>query len=277
MLLGSRDKFQSDGSRQEETDAVLFTLHLTKHTNRHITSSEIAEGVRKQFIHYTKGTFSVVELTGGPPAGADIQIKLSGDDLGKLDHYADIITAYLKKQTGVVNVDKSVKSGTSKLVFIPDTAKVTEAGLTTDQIGLWLRTYASGFTLYSILFGDKEKDIIFRTNSYDDKPVEELSTIEVPTSSGGSVPLSSLGVFRLETDYNYYPRRTKKNDIDICRVKAGVNIPEKNAALLKYASSLKLPEGYAWKTGGVNEENQKSVTSIMQAMGLAFLLILVTM
>src|SRR3989338_4966565 len=60
-------------------------------------------------------------------------------------------------------------------------------------------------------------------------------------------------------------------------VTAGVNIPEKNADLLRYAHSLHLPIGYEWKTGGVNEENQKSVQSILQAMGLAFLLIFVTM
>lgn len=45
----------------------------------------------------------------------------------------------------------------------------------------------------------------------------------------------------------------------------------------KYASRLRLAEGYSWKTGGVNEENQKSVLSILQAMVIAFILILITM
>jgi len=45
----------------------------------------------------------------------------------------------------------------------------------------------------------------------------------------------------------------------------------------KFANTdLNLPDGYTWTTGGVNEENQKSVQSIIQAMGIAFLLILGT-
>ncbi len=57
----------------------------------------------------------------------------------------------------------------------------------------------------------------------------------------------------------------------------GYAIQEANADLEKYADSLDLPSGYSWKTGGVNEENQKSVNSILIAMALSFLLILVTM
>ena len=272
--------FQSTGQRQTEPDAVLFTLHLTKPEKRKPTSSDIAQEIRDRFANYSNGTFTVVEMTGGPPAGADIQIQLLGEDLGVLDSYADKIISFLKKQPGVVNIDKSIKSGTSKVVFVPDETKIIDAGLTVDQIELWLRTYASGFTLDSILFGDKKKDIIFRTNSYDDKPLTELSSVEIPLQSqqGRTVPLSSLGRFKLETNPTVITREDQKRSISIfAGVTAGVNIPEKNAQLLKYANSLELPSGYEWKTGGVNEENQKSVQSILQAMGLAFLLIFVTM
>ena len=95
---------------------------------------------------------------------------------------------------------------------------------------------------------------------------------------GGTQPLSSLGSFKLETNPTIITRENQKRTISIfAGVKTGVNIPEKNKELLDYAHSLKIPSGYEWKTGGVNEENQKSVTSILQSMGLAFLLILVTM
>ena len=278
LVSEAGQKFESTGERQSETNSILFTLHLTKHKKRHITSSEIAEEVRKQFANFTKGSFSVVELTGGPPAGADIQLKLSGDDLGVLDQFAEKITTYLKKHPGVINADKSIKPGTSKIVFVPDKTKLADAGLTVDQIALWLRTYATGFTLDSILFGDTEKDIIFRTNSYDDKPINELSSIEIPTQNGDSMPLSALGAFKLKTNPTIITRENQKRTISVfAGVKAGVNIPEENKRLLDYANSLNLPSGYEWKTGGVNEENQKSVNSILQSMGLAFLLILVTM
>ncbi|MDK0530743.1 efflux RND transporter permease subunit, partial [Clostridium perfringens] len=40
---------------------------------------------------------------------------------------------------------------------------------------------------------------------------------------------------------------------------------------------LRVPSGYEWKTGGINDENAKSVASIFQAMGLSFVLIMATM
>jgi multidrug efflux pump subunit AcrB len=272
--------FLSTGSRQADPDAILYTLHLTKHEDRKLTSGDIAEKVREKFAGYSAGTLSVVELSGGPPAGADVQIQLLGDELGTLDEYADKIIAFLKKSDGVVNVDKSIKSGTSKVVFVPDRAKIVAQGLSVDQVALALRTYASGFTLDSIRFGKDEQDIIFRTNDYDTKPIDSLSTIEIALNGrdGGSVPLSALGTFKLETNPTVITRENEKRTISIFGgVTAGVNIPEKNAQLLKYADSLTLPDGYEWKTGGVNEENEKSVASILNAMGLAFLLILVTM
>lgn len=108
---------------------------------------------------YSKGKVSVVEISGGPPAGADVQIKLLGEDLGVLDTYADKIVSYLKKQSGLINIDKSIKSGTSKIVFTPDNEKLADVGLTKDQVGLWLRTYASGFTLDTVLFGKKRRTL----------------------------------------------------------------------------------------------------------------------
>ena len=272
--------FLTTGERQQDPDAILFTLHLAAPEARSRTSADISQKIRGEFAGYSQGTFSVVELTGGPPAGADIQIQLLGEDLGILDSFAEKIIGFLKDQPGVVNIDKSIKPGTSKVVFVPDKDKIAQNGLSLDAIALWLRTYASGFTLDSILFGSQEEDIIFRTNSYDNKPLEELSAIGIPLTlqGGGSVPLSSLGTFKLVNNPTIITRENEKRTIAVfAGVTAGVNIPQKNNQLLKYANSLKLPEGYQWKTGGVNEENQKSVNSILQSMGLAFMLILVTM
>src|SRR6185369_2577905 len=60
-------------------------------------------------------------------------------------------------------------------------------------------------------------------------------------------------------------------------VTQGFSISEKNKELEKFADSLHLADGYSWQTGGVNEENAKSVQSILQAKILAFILILITM
>jgi len=63
----------------------------------------------------------------------------------------------------------------------------------------------------------------------------------------------------------------------VAAVTEGFVIADINKKLEEHADSLNLPAGYGWATGGANEENQRSVTSILQAMVLSFLLIIITM
>jgi HAE1 family hydrophobic/amphiphilic exporter-1 len=266
-----------NAARVDAPGSILMTFHLTPHKKRNVTASQIAVDLRKQLKGYTKGSVNVVELSGGPPAGSDIQISIMGDDLQVLNANATKIQTWLKTQPGVTNVQNSYKPGTSKLVFVPDKNKLAEAGLTVDALGVWLRTYASGFTLDKIKQGNTDMDITFLMDE-NKMGVNSLSSVMVPIKDGSSVPLLSLG--RLEAKIN--PTNIVREDglrevMVTAGVTAGVSATEKNKDVEKFAKGLQLPQGYSWKTGGVNEENQKSVQSIFAAMLLSFMLILVTM
>lgn len=270
-------KFGGQQGRSSDQNAFVVTIHLTDIKKRTLTSQEIAEIIRDRYKSFSKGTLSVVELSGGPPAGADAQITLLGDDLSQLDTYADTIMTFLQKRPGLTNVDKSIKSGTSKIVFRPDKEKLAAEGLTIETIALWLRTYASGFTLDTIKLESEDEDIVFKTTEKTATP-EDLTAISIPTQRGTSVPLLSLGTFTLAPNPTVITRESGKRTISVfASVRPGASIPEENKALEEYVKTLKLPAGYSWKTGGVNEENQKSVNSIFQAMIISFLLILITM
>lgn len=265
-----------NGNRSNNPGSFLITLHLTPHEKRHITSIQIAEELRKSLKNYTRGTANVIELSGGPPAGADISISLLGDDMNVLNNYANQIKDWLKTQQGVDNVQSSIKPSTSKIVFVPDKIKMSENNLTPDSLGLWLRTYASGFTLDKIKVENTDTDITFLMGDKLQSP-SELSNIMVPTSNG-PVQLLSLGSLKLDTNPSTIVRLNGKREVTVTAgVTLGSSATEKNSEVEKFADSLHLPSGYSWKTGGVNEENQKSVQSILQAMILSFLLILVTM
>lgn len=259
---------------------ALITIVLPVEEKRKLSSLDIAQKIRDKYENYQAGKVSVVEVSGGPPAGADLQIKLFGDDLSVLDTYANKLQDYLKKQSGVANVTKTVKPGTSKIVFVPDSQKMIDAGVTQDQVGLWLRTFASGFTLSQdvrLQPDQKEKqDIVLRTSS-DIERAKSVNELYIPTQHG-PIPLNSIGDFRLKVSPSLITRENSKRTISVtASVTKGVSATEKNKELEKFADSLQLPEGYSWQTGGVNEENQRSVNSILEAMVLSFFLIIVTM
>ena len=258
-------------------NSVLFSFALDPKRDK--TSSDLATELRNKFANYDEGKVSVNEVSGGPPAGSDLQIKLFGPDLAVLDSYAGKIQDYLSKQKGVTNIDKTIKPGTSKLVFIPDQAKLASSNMTLDQLGIWLRIFASGFQADTIKMpeeNDLTQDITIRLGG-STQDIEDISRISIPTQKG-SVLLASLGKLELRTNPTLITREDGKRTLSVTAgVIAGNNVAAMNADLEKYADSLNLPQGYGWATGGANEENQNSVNSILQAMLLSFVLIIATL
>jgi multidrug efflux pump subunit AcrB len=97
-------------------------------------------------------------------------------------------------------------------------------------------------------------------------------------TNNGPVPLTELGNFKLAYNPTTISREGGNRTISVSAgVQKGFNIPEKNKELVDYVSKMNLPEEYTWQTGGANEENNKSVQSILKAMVVAGLLILITM
>ncbi len=269
----------SFGGGADQTNTTRFTFHLPDEHTRKIGSIAVAQSLRDSVKSYTDAKLSVVEMSGGPPAGADVELKLSGDDLAVLDGYANQLLEYMQGQPGLTNREKSIKPGTSAIVFEPNADRMADAGLTADALGLWLRSYVSGFQLDEVNFDESTRDqteVQFSFGRSRQSP-ESLSALVIPTQKG-SIPLSSLGSFTVRANPTQITREEGKRIISVSAgVLPGYSATEESKKLLAYADTISLPTGYAWKTGGVNEENEKSVQSILQAMGVAFLLILVTM
>lgn len=275
IVAKSGQKMSSDQSSVNSQSSFGVTLHLKDAEERKPTAQDIAADLRDQFKDYQNGKVAVEELSGGPPAGADVQINLYGPDLTVLQNLADEVVGYLKKEPGIVNPDKSIKSGVGKLVFTPDKDALVKFGVDLDMLGLWIRTYASGFELDSLRVGNEDIKVSFQFSGI--LSPEKLGTIAIPTAEG-YIPLTSLGKLTLENNPTQITRENGDRTISVFAGAAtGFNINEKNTKLIEFVKTLNFPSGYGFKTGGVNEENAKSVQSILQAMIVAILLILITM
>jgi HAE1 family hydrophobic/amphiphilic exporter-1 len=259
---------------------ILVTLVLVPEDERGMSSGEFVARLNQKYQNTSEGDFSATQASGGPPAGADLQIKLLGDDLPTLEDYGARVAEFLTATPGTANVSLSIEGGSSKIVFVPDRAELAARGLSDRDLSFWLRTLGQGFTVKKdARFGEDERDVVIRfpgAPSFED--ASALSRLLIPTKSG-PVPLSSLGHFVLKPNPTLITREDGKRTLSVSAgVLDGYSTTTLNAALERFAKDdLKLPEGYRWKTGGVNEENNKSIQSILQAMLLSALLIFATM
>ncbi|MFC1626838.1 efflux RND transporter permease subunit [Patescibacteria group bacterium] len=250
------------------------SLALNEHKKQ--SSIDIATELRDEFSTYTNGNVSIVEQSGGPPVGADLQITVLGNDFELLDTYANDLKQYIEAIDGTTDVNMSIKPSISKLSFVPDSQRMIDLGSSNDQIGFWLRSYASGFTLAKARLQDEEIDVKFRMVGTSPTP-EELESLTVPTKNG-YIPLSGLGSFHIEPNPSFITRENGKRSISVMAgVEAGYNTSSLNTDIESYADQLQLKDGYEWKTGGVNEENDESIASIFRAMIISSILILGTM
>jgi HAE1 family hydrophobic/amphiphilic exporter-1 len=254
-----------------------ITLALKEADQRKITSMTLAQQLRDQFKNYTTGKLQIVEESSGPPAGADLQINITGEELEKIEGYASQVEEYLAQLEGTTNINRSIKKGTSKLSFIPNKQKLLQYGIDEAQIGFWMRTLVTGFNFNQLEVDNKEYDLILKMTDQTPSP-ETISSLQVPTNRG-YVPLEELGTIRMKPSPTLITRENGQRTISVsASALPGYKPPELNQKMETFVkNNVQFDQGYNWNTGGVNEENQKSVQSILQAMVISMLLILGTM
>lgn len=278
--IGAKAPIDNQTPTSTGPSEVLFTLKLAPAKMRLRTSTEIAAALKHELSGWDEGTLSVVQLSGGPPAGADLQLTLLGTDRLTLQALGQKTKTFLEKQPGVSNVSLSIQPGTGKIVYHPDLARFQEAGIHLSESGSLLRLLGSGITIKEdSRLPETKYDVTLRVDNHDWSSPDLLGTLPLITQGGQRFALSSLGHFSIEENPTLITREDEKRSLSVsASVSPEYSISQLNQELERFAGSeLNLPEGYNWKTGGVNEENNKSVRSILLAMLLSAALIFGTM
>lgn len=260
-----------------DTNEILFTLILPDKKDRNETSGALVERLNKKYASSDKGEVSATQVSGGPPAGSDITLKLLGPDLAMLDTISKTVQTHLKEEPSIMNVSSSL-SVKGKMVFVPDTEALAHFGVSTDELALVLRTLGNGFTVKNdARFEDKKMDVEIVLTPDGASP-SDPDRIFV-NGSAGTVPMSILGHFVLRENPASIDREDGKRVLSVTAdVAPGYSVSTESKNLESYArNNISLPDGYAFQTGGVNEENTKSVRSILLAMLLSAALIFATM
>ena len=222
-------------------------------------------------VGVTKLSFEPLE--GGPPIGKPLTVTLRSDNYQQLSGARDSILEDLKQLKGVFNLEDDEQSTGREFLFVADEESRAFSGTSVDAIGLNLRTALEGSTAARLSEFGKEFDLVvsFDQKSRDD--IQDLQKIELLTSRGNVIPLTSLGKFN-EVDapkaiknFDFKQSITITADVDnILANSQSVNLAARDA-FQKVTSKYPLVSAVF---GGEEESTNES----LQSLGIALLLAL---
>lgn len=142
-----------NGESNSSTHLASITINLKKKDDgRQETSVDFAERLRTslQTIKFPGVTLEVVELKGGPPAGADLEVRITGEDANKLNKILRDIKSIATTMPGAINISTSVQPTPLEFSYKFDTQKLSIHGLSLPQVASFMKLAVDGIEVTKI-------------------------------------------------------------------------------------------------------------------------------
>lgn len=222
----------------------------------------------------------VYPLELGPPVGWPIQYRIGGPDVAEVRHIAyqlaDVLAGQRNART--VNFDWIETGKVLRVKVDQDQAAIL--GLNSEEVARAINTVISGQTITQVRDGIYLVDVVVRASEEDRLSIGALQTLQIPLPSGGTAPLSQLASIEYDRDWPLIWRRNRQPTLTVqSDVARGVEPGTVVKSLASKVAALRagLPNGYDIAVGGIVEESDKAMGSVLliaPAMILAMMTIL---
>ncbi|SFM48353.1 Multidrug efflux pump subunit AcrB [Paenibacillus sp. 1_12] len=217
------------------------------------------------------------ELEQGPPVGAPIAIRISGDDLDQLRQLSNDVQDILKQVPGTTSVSDDVGGNMNTFEMKADPAKLNLFGVSDKDLTRTLRMATEGLQIVSMQQGDKLIDVTLYAKARSADPVDTMSKLYVPTQKGGTVAVRELGDIRSSSMIKSIHHRNQTRTI-IVRSYTQDRLPDDVIKEVKaQLNSYVMPTGYTVEYGGENEERNDAFIAIGKLSIIVLLLIYILM
>ena len=246
------------------------------------TSAHIVSSLQRKLSSITDATVQVLQVTGGPPSGAPVQIQFLGNNLNNLITAADRAKQLLATIPGVTNLTSSTQNNGTKFDLTIDRAKAAALGVNTRTVAMTLRSAINGTKVISITKPNKTIDVIVKMDmnasytSPSDTNKTTLASIRNLTVPGSSGPVL-LGSILTQSLAQSNASITHKNKIRMETVSAYPSNKTTTSAIVsafqKHIGELSLPAGVSVSYGGNTKSINKSFSQMFVALiaGLLFM------
>lgn len=172
---------------------VFVSLNPRNGDAREVT--EVVDAMRADITAMAQGwQASFTVLSGGPPAGKPISIKVRGEDFAHLEAASAALQNIVRGLPGTKDVQDDNLPGRPQLTLVPDAQAMADAGVNAATVARWIRLLTDGETVaFTRQASDKiELRVVARDPSRAAPDLNALLDLPMALPNGGSVRLGQL-------------------------------------------------------------------------------------
>ncbi|MEO0775640.1 MAG: efflux RND transporter permease subunit [Bacteroidota bacterium] len=236
----------------------------------------LLDDLRSEFGQYANARIDVREFVQGPPTEAPIAIKIYGNDLDKLQDYAQQVERVASQHPGAINIDNSLRTSSTDIYFNINRDKAMLFGVPIFQIDKTIRSFVNGTTIGTLRNDDADEYPVVMRYDFDERfQLDDFDKIQVRSLSNHDIPLGQLA----SMEFTQAPTQIGHLNTDrvasvLGDVAQGYILDDVVAELSTQLEALDWAEGYSFEFKGELEEREKSFGGLGIASLMALILIM---
>lgn len=264
------------GTKEGEANKASFYIRLVAAKARKINTIKFKEIIRQELKPFAYANPSVGDFDNVGGGTRPFSLNIQGNDEAELVRISNIVFQKMKNHLALKDVDLSYRAGKPEFQVIPDREKAERMGVSTNVLGLELRTLMEGQTPAVYRLKGEEYDIRVRLNEEERNLQKEFNRIAIPNINGRLIPLASVvkGVSTIGPANITRQDRGRYYQIGADIAPGGPGMGGAIAEINRiFAEDIKLPEGMSYRFVGQAENFAELMESMIMAMGLGILFI----
>lgn len=274
----------NDGTDPTGFFNIEFNVQLTDESewDRGLSKADIIEELRTKLNQYPGINFgfsqpiqdNVEEYVAG--VKSSLVIKIFGDDLYRLEDYANQVSASIAKVRGITDINVYKNIGLPELRIQLHDSKMAKYGVFTKDVQAVIAMTIGGQAATKFYEKDRQFDVVLRFNKeYRDSP-EKIGNILIPSSTGENIPLKEIASIGYVTGPAFIYREGNSRYIGIGFSISGRDLGSTiEEAKEVVAKEIKLPKENYMEWAGEFESKERATKQLMTVIPISLLLILV--
>ena len=265
----------SSTSIMSSSSGASVTISLVDLDQRDRSSADIAKQLRHDLqdiagCELTVSTSSTMSMS----TDSDISVELTGDDYDQLAETADDLANQISALPDAINVESSAGEQTPRVAVKINRENASRFGLNAATIGGLVRGELTGSTATTLRMNGEEYDVTVAGDEDVATSLDALRSMQIPTMTGGTVPLSMVADVYTELSPQSIVRKNQKETVTITGESESGDSNAIKAAVDDVVAKYELPDGVEVGEGDTAASQIAETTgTLMLALAVAIMLV----